>query len=77
MSEVLRLADDEGPQRIGTRKPFVVVPEAVWHAMTDAKDVRPPMGKWLVSRMPRGEELAIPSRVETGRDIPFADEREP
>ena len=26
LSEVLRLAEEEGPQRIGVRKPFVVVP---------------------------------------------------
>ena len=26
LSEVLRLAEEEGPQRIGARKPFVVVP---------------------------------------------------
>ena len=29
LSEVLRLAESEGPQRIGTRKPFIVVPAAV------------------------------------------------
>ena len=28
LSEVLRLAEEEGPQRIGLRRPFVVVPEA-------------------------------------------------
>ena len=27
LSEVLRLAEEEGPQRIGARKPFVVVPQ--------------------------------------------------
>ena len=30
LSEVLRLAEEEGPQRIGLRRPFVVVPEHVW-----------------------------------------------
>ena len=30
LSEVLRLAEEEGPQRIGARRPFVVVPAAVW-----------------------------------------------
>ncbi len=28
LSEILRLAESEGPQRIGTRRPFVVVPAA-------------------------------------------------
>ena len=27
LSEILRLAETEGPQRIGARKPFIVVPE--------------------------------------------------
>ena len=30
LSEVLRRAADDGPQRIGTRKQFVVVPASVW-----------------------------------------------
>ena len=30
LSEVLRLSETEGPQRIGTRKAFIVVPETVW-----------------------------------------------
>ena len=29
LSEILRLSEEEGPQRIGTRKSFVVVPEHV------------------------------------------------
>ena len=32
LSEILRLAEEEGPQRIGARKPFIVVPAPVWHA---------------------------------------------
>ncbi len=28
LSEILRLSEEEGPQRIGTRKSFVVVPRA-------------------------------------------------
>jgi hypothetical protein len=77
LSEVLRLADDEGPQRIGARKSFVVVPEHVWKTMTDTEAPRPSMGQWLIERMPRGEEIPIPSRRETAREIPFLDEREP
>ena len=30
LSEVLRLTEEEGPQRIGIRRPFVVLPAAVW-----------------------------------------------
>lgn len=30
LSEILRLAEEEGPQQIGRRKTFVVVPAADW-----------------------------------------------
>ena len=31
LSEVLRLAEEEGPQLIGVRRSFVVVPAAMWY----------------------------------------------
>ena len=33
-SEVLRLAEEEGPQHIGVRRSFVVVPASTWFANT-------------------------------------------
>ena len=72
LSEILRLAETEGPQRIGKRSSFVVVPERVWreHAPPD----RMPMGKWLIENMPRGTNLEIPDRGgDSRREIPFAD----
>ena len=30
LSEILRLAEVEGPQQIGVRRPFVVAPAAAW-----------------------------------------------
>lgn len=71
LSEILRLAEEEGPQRIGARKPFVVVPAHVWDEQT-----RPakPLGQWLVDNMPRGTNLRVPSRSEPGREIPFVTE---
>lgn len=68
LSEILRLADDEGPQRIGTRKTYVIVPENVWEARQKA---RMPLGKWLVENMPRGSNLEIPDRHEPDRKNPF------
>ena len=68
LSEVLRLAESEGPQRIGTRRAFVVVPAEVWHKNVSS---RKPLGRWLVENMPRGIELEIPERRDPGRDIPF------
>ena len=68
LSEVLRLAEEEGPQRIGTRRPFIVVPERVWQAKSPP---RKPLGQWLIENTPRGTNLEIPSRRESGREIPF------
>ena len=71
LSEILRLAETEGPQRIGARKPFVVVPERVWR---DRESPRQPMGAWLVENMPRGfDDLELPDRNEPEREIPFQD----
>lgn len=68
LSEVLRLAEEKGPQHIGTRKPFVVVPAADWYAKSPA---RKPMGQWLVDNMPRGVNLDVPETRESRRKIPF------
>ena len=71
LSDILRLAEEEGPQRIGARKPFVVVPEHVWRERTEP---RKPLGQWLVENMPRGIELELPSRNEPDRAISFVDD---
>ena len=72
LSEILRLAEEEGPQRIGTRRSFVVVPAAAWDAKTP---LRKPLGQWLVENMPRGIELEVPGR-SSNRKIPFIDEED-
>ncbi len=71
LSEVLRRAEKEGPQRIGTRKEFVVVPTHVWDA---SNEPTPSLGQWLIENMPRFGEVEVPPRDE-GRDrpVPFAD----
>ena len=72
LSEVLRLAEEEGPQRIGTRRPFVVVPAASWEAKTPP---RKPLGQWLIENVPRGTNLEVPDR-SSNRPIPFIDEED-
>ncbi|MCY4533043.1 MAG: type II toxin-antitoxin system prevent-host-death family antitoxin [Gammaproteobacteria bacterium] len=72
LSEILRLTEEEGPQRIGTRRSFVIVPAAEWDAKTPS---RKPLGQWLVENMPRGIELEFPDR-NSNRKIPFIDEEE-
>ena len=68
LSEILRLAEEKGPQRIGVRRAFVVVPERVWRAHAS---VRTPLGQWLVDNMPRGVNLEIPAERRSRREIPF------
>lgn len=68
LSEVLRLAEEEGPQRIGTRKTFLVVSENVWNEHVSP---RQPLGHWLVENIPRGVDIELPDRNEPDRDIPF------
>ena len=72
LSEVLRLAEAEGPQYIGRRKTFVVVPERLWQKQSPP---RKPLGQWLVENMPRGIELEVPDR-RSNRKIPFIDEED-
>ena len=71
LSEILRLAETEGPQTIGIRRPCVVVPAATWYAKAAP---RKPLGQWLIENAPRGTNLEIPSRRGSGREIPFINE---
>ncbi len=71
LSEILRRANTEGPQHIGTRNRYVIVPEEEWLKL---RHPRPPLGKWLLDNMPRGEALELPDRAQSGRAIPFAED---
>ena len=74
LSEILRLAETEGPQRIGSRRPFIVVPADAWYEKTEpVKKERMPLGRWLVENTPRGTNLEIPRRRGSSRKIPFVD----
>ncbi|MEM1154434.1 MAG: type II toxin-antitoxin system prevent-host-death family antitoxin [Pseudomonadota bacterium] len=71
LSEILRRAETEGPQRIGRRERYVLVPEALW----EAKQVeRPSLGQWLVNELSTGAPLELPDRRDPPRAIPFAEE---
>ena len=77
LSEILRLAEEEGPQRIGERKSFIVTAErtrqgGVLNPVPEGMS----LGKWLVESAPRGTNLEIPSRHDRGRKIPFIDDVE-
>ena len=70
LSEILRLAEEEGPQRIGKRRTFVVVPASLWE---EKSQPRKHLGRWLVENTPRGTNLEVPSR-SSNRKIPFIDD---
>ena len=71
LSEVLRLSETEGPQGIGTRRKYVVVPASLWYGRPEP---RSDLGRWLIENTPRGAELEVPGRLEIDREIPFIDE---
>ena len=70
LSEILRLAEEEGPQRIGKRKSFIVMPASLWEEKTRP---RKPLGRWLVENTPRGTNLEVPDR-RSSRKIPFVED---
>ena len=71
LSEILRLAETEGPQHIGVRRSFVVVPAAKWY---EKAPPRQPLGKWLIENVPRGLDLDAPGDRRSAREIPFSEQ---
>ena len=71
LPEVLRLAETDGPQYIGTGKTFVVTPV---ESAQQWAEPRKPLGQWLVENMPRGTNLEIPKDRSSKRAIPFIEE---
>ena len=71
LSEILRLAETEGPQHIGVRRSFVVVPATTWYEKAPS---RQPLGKWLIENVPRGLNLDVPSDRRSAREIPFGEQ---
>ncbi len=68
LSEILRLAETEGPQRIGIRRSFILIPAKLWQAKESPKK---PMGQWLLENMSQAGEFKIPHNRESKRKIPF------
>ena len=71
LSELLRCARDNGPQRIGTRAQCVVIAAEQWDALLRP---RPPIGRWLLKNIPRDTTLDPPGRRDPPRPIPFVSE---
>ena len=73
LSEIMRLADSEGPQFIGTRKPYVIIPAEDWNRL---QTPRPHLGRWLVDNVTRGMNWEIPRDRQSYRPVPYAAEAE-
>lgn len=72
LSKILRLATEEGPQHIGKKRSFVVVPANQWYALYEP---RLPMGQWLVDNMPREINLNPHHDRKSSREIPFEENK--
>lgn len=70
LSEILRRASEEGPQRIGTRRGYIVIDQAQWQRLYDGLR-RPPLGQWLLTHIEPGEPLPVPDRADPPRALPF------
>jgi len=68
LSEILNLAKEEGPQIIGKRTEFVILPKEQWLNLIAQK---PSLGSWLVENMALNIDLELPNRAEPEREIPF------
>ena len=69
LSELLRRCEEEGPQRIGVRKSFVVVPAELWRVKSPNRP-NPWVAGW--SRTCRAERTSMHRIVgEPARLIPF------
>lgn len=73
LSEILRRSETNGPQRIGTLRRYVVMPEDDWRALASAAP-KPSLGQFILHHMPRLDDLEPPRREGPPRPIPFADE---
>ena len=68
LPEILRLAEEDGPQRIGDTKIFTLAPEP---EQPSEMLPRKSLGQWLVENAPRGTNLEIPRERGSKREIPF------
>ncbi len=67
LPEILCLAEESGPQRIGDTKIFTLAPEPT----PSQKLHRKPMGQWLIENVPRGTNLEIPGDRRSVREVPY------
>ncbi|MDE0302039.1 MAG: type II toxin-antitoxin system prevent-host-death family antitoxin [Gammaproteobacteria bacterium] len=75
LSEILRRAEEEGPQQVGVKKTFVIMPLEAWEA---AETSGMSLGEMIMKFRPNPEDLPergleIPKREGGHRPIPFID----
>lgn len=70
LSEVLRRAKKRGPQIIGTREQYIVVPREDWEEKLRTSE---PLGKWLLDNSPK-VDFTLPDRgASSQRSILFSE----
>lgn len=75
LSEILRRAEEEGPQQVGVKKTFVIMTREAWEA---AQTPGMSFGEMIMRFRPNPEDLPedgleIPKREGGHRPIPFID----
>jgi hypothetical protein len=65
LSEILRKAKSEGPQKIGIKDPRIIITEEEWLKITELK---PKMGAWLIDNLGGIGDLELPAREEFSRE---------
>ncbi|HIG28242.1 MAG TPA: type II toxin-antitoxin system Phd/YefM family antitoxin [Verrucomicrobiales bacterium] len=70
LSELLRLAREQGPQYIGKHNPCVVIAREEWEARIHPEEG---LASWLLKNSPKVEFDLPPRGRSTSRKIPFAE----
>ena len=68
LSEVLRNAQNQGPQCIGTKNPCYVISKKDWENLTGQEQN---LGNWLLENFTNIGEIELPDRSDPPRNIPF------
>lgn len=68
LSEIMRLASHEGPQRIGAQGDYLLISAAQWERLNQPA---PPLGQWLLKHLQAEVELELPDRLDPPREDLF------
>lgn len=67
LSEVMRLAESDGPQRIGVRRQYVIMPEHVWDEAQESRRLMTARSPEAVRQSDGGAAVEHPPKVHLGQ----------